>query len=134
MICTVAAEPGVTGNTTGGTYTSPTDLTETLFNSTTQTRQVVYSFTPRIIPEDGGADCTGLTETVTLLVHPRLTYTVDTSNYNGYNISCYGLSDGYIRITPTVDLGPFTYRLDRPAQLHSINQLHIRTYLPVSIL
>ncbi len=111
---TVAAESGVTGYNTGGTYTSPTDLTETLFNSTTQTRQVVYSFTPRIIPEDGGADCTGLTETVTLLVHPRLTYTVDTSDYNGYNISCYGLSDGYIRITPTVDLGPFTYSWTGP--------------------
>jgi gliding motility-associated-like protein len=56
----------------------------------------------------------GLTETVTLLVHPLLTYTVDTSFYNGYNISCYGLSDGYIRITPTVDLGPFTYSWTGP--------------------
>ena len=62
---------------------------------------MVDSFTPRIIPEDGGADCTGLTETVTLVVLPRMTYTVDTSIYNGYNISCYGMSDGYIRITPT---------------------------------
>ena len=111
----VAAEPGVTGNKIGGTYTSPTDLTEILFNSTTETRHVVYSFTPRIIPEDGGADCTGLTETVTLVVYPRITYTVDTSNYNGYNISCYGLSDGFIRITPTtVDLGPFTYSWTGP--------------------
>ena len=111
----VTADQGVTGYTTGGTYTSPTDLTETLFNSTLQTRQVVYSFTPRIIPEGGGADCAGLTETVTLVVHPRLTYTVDTSYYNGYNISCYGLSDGYIRITPTtIDLGPFIYSWTGP--------------------
>src|SRR5690606_7742686 len=44
----VAAEQGVSGFTTGGRYTSPTDLTEVLYNTATTDRQVVYSFTPYI--------------------------------------------------------------------------------------
>ncbi|MFZ2286037.1 MAG: gliding motility-associated C-terminal domain-containing protein, partial [Bacteroidales bacterium] len=105
----VTAEPGVTGFTTGGRYTMPTDLTETLYNTSSEDRQVIYSFTPRIVPADGGQECEGETETVTLIVHPLITYDEALSNYNGFNISCFGLADGSIRLTPTVDLAPFTY-------------------------
>ncbi len=110
----VAAEPGVTGYTTGGRYTSPTDLTETLYNTATEDRQVVYSFTPRIVPSDGGQECEGETVTITLTVHPLITYNKVLSDYNGFNISCFGYHDGSISITPTVDLAPFTYSWTGP--------------------
>ncbi|MGE5350397.1 MAG: gliding motility-associated C-terminal domain-containing protein, partial [Actinomycetota bacterium] len=93
----------------GGRYTSPTDMTETLYNTASADRKVVYSFTPRIILPDGSQECEGETVTVTLTVHPLITYNTLLSNYNGFNISCYGYSNGSIALTPTVDLAPFTY-------------------------
>jgi hypothetical protein len=51
--------------------------------------------------------CIGPEQTVTISVYP-VRYEV-ISDYNGYNISCYGKANGFIRITPSVDLGPYTY-------------------------
>ena len=111
---TVIPDAGITGNTANGTYTSATNLTETLTNNTTRRQKVVYRFTPRIIPEDGGADCSGPEESITLWVHPKLTYEQDISDYNGYNISCYGLADGHIRINPSPELAPFIFSWTGP--------------------
>jgi len=105
----VEAEPGISGFSASSRQTSPTDLTERLFNTATSDRKVVYSFTPRIILPDGSQECEGETVTVTLTVHPLLTYNSELSDYNGYNISCFGYHNGSIRLTPTVDLAPFTY-------------------------
>jgi gliding motility-associated-like protein/uncharacterized repeat protein (TIGR01451 family) len=112
---TVTPDEGIGGNTAGGTYTEMTDLTETLTNSSREIRKVEYIFTPRIIPDDGGADCDGIADTITLWVHPRITYTTEISDYNGFNISCYGMSDGYIRISPSPDLAPYTFVWSGPA-------------------
>jgi gliding motility-associated-like protein/uncharacterized repeat protein (TIGR01451 family) len=117
----VTAEPGVTGFTSSGRYTSPTDLTETLYNTSSEDRKVVYSFTPRIVPSDGGQECEGDTETITLIVHPLITFDTELSNYNGYNISCFGYNNGSIRLTPTVDLAPFTYNWRGPNGYSSTN-------------
>jgi gliding motility-associated-like protein/uncharacterized repeat protein (TIGR01451 family) len=106
---TVKADPGISGNTTNGTYTEPTNLTETLFNDDTVIRSVVYTFTPRITPPDGDSDCIGPEQAVTISVYPRVRYEKAISNYNGYNISCYGKANGYIRITPSENLGPYRY-------------------------
>jgi gliding motility-associated-like protein/uncharacterized repeat protein (TIGR01451 family) len=105
----VAAETGVSGFSASGRYTSPADLTEVLYNTATKDRQVVYSFTPRIILPDGSQECEGETVTVTLTVHPLITYDTELSDYNGYNISCFGYHNGSIRLTPTIDLAPFSY-------------------------
>jgi gliding motility-associated-like protein/uncharacterized repeat protein (TIGR01451 family) len=105
----VTAEQGITGFTTDGRYPTPTDLTETLYNTATEDRRVTYSFTPRIILPDSSQECEGETVTVTLTVHPLIIYNEELSNYNGYNISCFGYSNGSIALTPTVDLAPFTY-------------------------
>jgi hypothetical protein len=121
----VAAEPGVTGYSTGGRYTTPTDLTETLYNTATEDRQVVYSFTPRIVPSDGGQECEGETVTITLTVHPLITYNTLLSDYNGYNISCFGYHNGSITITPTVDLAPFTYNWTGPNGFTATNSTGI---------
>jgi gliding motility-associated-like protein len=70
---------------------------------------VVYTFTPRIAQEDGGNDCIGPEQTVTISVYPRVRYEKLLSDYNGYNVSCFGKSNGFIRITPSEGLGPYTY-------------------------
>jgi gliding motility-associated-like protein/uncharacterized repeat protein (TIGR01451 family) len=110
----VTAEPGVTNFTTDRRFTQPTDLTEVLYNTATTDRQVVYSFTPRIVLPDGSQECEGETVTVTLTVHPLITYDTELSDYNGFNISCFGYHNGSIRLTPTIDLAPFSYRWRGP--------------------
>ena len=55
-----------------------------------------------------------MTETIDIWVHPRLEYSSEVSDYNGYNISCYGLSNGYINIDPSPELAPFTFKWDGP--------------------
>ncbi len=110
----VTAEQGITGFTTDRRFTSPTDLTEVLYNTASEDRQIVYSFTPGIVLPDGTHECQGETVTVTLTVHPLITYETQLSDYNGYNISCFGYSNGSISLTPTVDLAPFTYEWRGP--------------------
>jgi gliding motility-associated-like protein len=111
---TVTPDPDISGNTTGGTYTNATDLTERLINNGTEKHKVVYMFTPRIVPDDHGPECIGSEQTVTIWVHPRVRYTKEVSDYNGFNISCYGKSNGYIKINPTSDLGPYVYMWSGP--------------------
>ena len=106
---TVTPDAEISGNTSSGTYTSPTNLTETLINSGTEKHQVIYMFTPRISPDDGGPDCIGQPQIITVWVHPRAHYTTEISAYNGFNITCYGKANGYIRISPSKDLAPYIF-------------------------
>jgi hypothetical protein len=114
---TVVPDPEITGNSISKSFTDPTNLEETLFNNDTKIHKVVYTFTPRIIPDDGGSVCTGKEETVTIWVHPRLKYSKTLSDYHGYNISCFGKSTGYIRIDPspeTAELEPLVFNWSGP--------------------
>jgi gliding motility-associated-like protein len=43
-----------------------------------------------------------------------LTYTKELRDYNNFNISCFGLADGAINITPLTGLAPFTYSWTGP--------------------
>ncbi len=72
---------------------------------------MVYRFTPRIVTADGNTVCTGAEQTLTIQVYPTLTnyYTKVLSDYNGFNINCYGNSTGSIVINPTPDSPPMTY-------------------------
>jgi gliding motility-associated-like protein len=54
------------------------------------------------------------TDAVQINLPPPLTYTIELSDYNGYSISCFGLADGAINITPTTGLAPFTYSWTGP--------------------
>jgi gliding motility-associated-like protein len=111
---TVVPDAGITGNTISGTFTNAMNLTETLFNNDTKRHKVVYRFTPRIIPDDGGSVCNGIEKTITIWVHPKLKYTKELSDYNGFNISCFGRSNGFINIDPSSDLAPFTFKWTGP--------------------
>jgi hypothetical protein len=67
----VTADAGISGNTISGTYTSATNLTETLNNSDQVIHKVVYRFIPRIVPDDGGSDCVnGIEKSIPIWVYP----------------------------------------------------------------
>ena len=42
-----------------------------------------------------------------------MNYTKNVSDYNGYNISCNGLANGYINIDPTTGCGSIRIFMDR---------------------
>ena len=118
---TVTPDPGIGGNRGNGTFTEPATFTETLTNSDTEIRKVVYRFTPRIQYDNSGAACSGPAEIITIWVRPAISYTREISDFNGYNVSCYGKSDGFIRLTPSPDAGPLTILwMVLPDLLHQI--------------
>jgi gliding motility-associated-like protein len=63
---------------------------------------------------------------------PPLTVNVVKSNYNGLSISCFGLADGSITVTPLTGEGPFTYLWTGPdgytATAGNITALKAGTY------
>jgi gliding motility-associated-like protein len=67
-----------------------------------------YFFTP-----DSG-NCVLQSIIAEVSIYPRVQYSSETSDYNGFNISCNGKSDGYIRIDPSTELAPFTFRWSGP--------------------
>jgi gliding motility-associated-like protein len=66
----VEPEAGVSGNTLNGTYTSPSDLNETLFYNGRAIRKVVYRFIPRIVDDVGVQACSGNEVKITVWVYP----------------------------------------------------------------
>jgi gliding motility-associated-like protein len=53
-------------------------------------------------------------DSVRIELPPPLTFDKRLSDYNAFNISCYGRSDGSIQITPTSGLPPYSYTWQGP--------------------
>jgi gliding motility-associated-like protein len=45
---------------------------------------------------------------------PTLNYTKNLSDYNGFNISCFGMANGFIHVDPTTGSAPFVYTWTGP--------------------
>jgi gliding motility-associated-like protein len=61
------------------------------------------------------ANCISSVTTITVNEQPSVSsFTYELSDFNGFNISCYGRSDGFIRIIVPVDLAPFTFLWNGP--------------------
>jgi len=116
---TVTPDQGIGGNRSNGTFSDPTSFTETLTNSHTKLRKIVYRFTPRIAYNNDGSSCSGQAKIITIWVRPEIRYTREISDFNGYNVSCYGKSDGFIRLTPSAESGPLTFRWSGPSGFNS---------------
>jgi len=67
----VTSDAEISGATSDQTGITTGLFNETLTNSDTVVHKVIYHFTPRITPDDGGADClNGLDTTITVWVNP----------------------------------------------------------------
>ena len=53
-------------------------------------------------------------DSVRIELPPPLTYNKVLSDYNAFNISCYGRSDGSIQVMPTSGLAPYSYTWQGP--------------------
>ncbi len=54
------------------------------------------------------------TDSVRINLPPNLVYTSSLSDYLGYNIRCFGASDGYINITPVSGKAPYNFNWTGP--------------------
>jgi gliding motility-associated-like protein len=93
--------PAISNNGISGTWNPETINTSVAGTST-------YFFTP-----DSG-NCVLQPIMAEVSIYPWVQYHSETSDYNGFNIRCYGKSDGYIRIDPSTELAPFTFRWSGP--------------------
>ena len=72
-------------------------------------------------------DCQ-ITNNITLNEPTPLTLDFDVSNYNGYNVSCYGLSDGFINSFVNGSVPPYTFDWNNGASSQNITQLESGTF------
>lgn len=61
------------------------------------------------------------TASIDIHLPPQLTFNTTLSNYNSYEVSCYGMSDGEIYASPVTGQAPFTYNLAGPEGYSSVN-------------
>ena len=66
----VEPDAGVTGNTISGTYASPANFSETLFNNDNKMHKVVYRFKPTIVTDDRVQSCEGREVKITVWINP----------------------------------------------------------------
>jgi gliding motility-associated-like protein len=59
------------------------------------------------------------TGTAKIELPPTLNYTKNLSDYNGFNISCNGMSNGFIHVDPTTGSAPFVYSWTGPDGFNS---------------
>ena len=105
---TVMTDSGITGTTANGTYSGETVIADKLTNTDGLTHKIIYRFIPRIIPDDGGTECSrGPEKTVIIMLYPynAQKYEIIPSNYNGVNVSCFGRSDGSLNVVLPGDPG-----------------------------
>ncbi len=104
---------GVAGsNVTGGTPNYTYSWNDPSNQNTTYAMDLVAgNYTLRVSDANG---CTA-TDNITLLEPPLLTVTANaTSNYNGFNVSCFAASDGSAIANPAGGVPPYTYLWNDP--------------------
>jgi gliding motility-associated-like protein/uncharacterized repeat protein (TIGR01451 family) len=111
---TVLPDEAIAGSSNGGSFSEATGISETLINNDKQLRKVVYRFTPEITLDDSLHSCSGPAEEITIWIRPAIAYLKRLSYFNGFNISCYNRSDGYIMIVPSSGSVPLTYSWQGP--------------------
>ena len=101
---TATIPAGISGATASGSDTIPI---QTLTNTTTAPLTVIYTATA--IFTNNGISCTGLPVDYKITVNPAIVTSSIKSNYNGFNVSAEGASDGKIDVTVTGGSGTYTY-------------------------
>ena len=77
-------------------------------------------------------DSLGCKENLTVNLYEPNSYVsadvVSTSDYNGYNISCFGNSDGSITVNPSQGISPYTFLWSTNQNVKSISNLYAGYY------
>ena len=77
----------------------PQSLPQNLINTSHSIQTVTFTLTPVIDSVKGSSCGNGIPVTINLSIVPNITYSLKSKKYlGGWNISCYGLSDGDIQI------------------------------------
>ncbi|QEE49813.1 PKD domain-containing protein [Flavobacterium alkalisoli] len=121
--------PVVTSGITGGASGSgELVVTGNLTNPTTTNQTATYTVTP-VSPE---GNCLGEPFNLVVTVSSEFAVTSDVSDYNGFQISTSGATDGWINLTPTGGSGTYTYSWTGPdgftADTQNIENLGEGTY------
>ncbi|WP_194778115.1 PKD domain-containing protein [Pararhodonellum marinum] len=90
------------GDTLGG---------QPFINNTGEPRTVVFEV---FATTDGASACSGVPVQYEVTVNPILTLNAETSNFNGFEVSCFGGSDGSIRLDPSGGSGSYRYAWTGP--------------------
>jgi hypothetical protein len=104
----IVADNEISGHSTDRIVNTGIIIADRLQNNDTVLHKVRYIFTPRITA-DNGQNCPGAERIVTVWVRPAIRYRKNLSNFNGYNISCFGKADGFILIDPSGSSIPLSY-------------------------
>ena len=118
---------GITGLIVSGTTnTIPSQL---LVNTTTNPIIITYQVTAEIT---GAITCSGPPSFYTITVNPTFQATGVISNYNGYGVSVFGGTDGFVHLTLSGGSGVYTYSWTGPngfiATTQDINGVPAGTY------
>lgn len=77
-------------------------------------------------------DSLGCTENLNINLNEPLSYisaeVLPTSNFNGFNISCFSFNDGSVTVNPTDGISPYTYFWNTEETTKSINNLYSGYY------
>ncbi|MEZ7503734.1 Ig-like domain-containing protein [Flavobacterium sp. Arc2] len=108
---------GISGATASGMGTIPT---QTLINLTTNPLTVTYTAAATF--ENNGVSCSGPTLDYKIIVNPAIITSSILSNFNGFNVSSVGVSDGAINVTVMGGSGAYTYLWSGPGVFSAISQ------------
>lgn len=106
---TAAVPVGILGASASGTGTIPS---QNLVNLTTNPLTVIYTATATL--QNNGVSCSGPPLDYKILVNPAIITSSILSNFNGFNVSTAGASDGAIDVTVTGGSGAYTYLWSGP--------------------
>jgi len=114
---TATIPAGITGATASGTGTI---TTQTLINLSSNPLTVIYTATATF--ENNGISCSGQPLDYKITVNPAIITSSILSNFNGFNVSTLGASDGAINGTVTGGSGSYTYLWSGPSGFSASSQ------------
>ncbi|WP_339700180.1 PKD domain-containing protein [Algoriphagus aquimarinus] len=107
---------GVQGVTTSGT--NAVIPVQSLINPTSAPITIEYKVN---VKTSSGGTCSGVPKTYRITVNPSIAVKEEVSEFNGYQISCFGAGDGFIKLNPTGGNGVFTFSWAGPNGFTSSN-------------
>jgi gliding motility-associated-like protein len=112
-----AESQGIQGVVTSG---SGEELpAQVLINNSTSPVTVEYKVS---VHTTTGGSCSGIPKTYRITVNPSITLSEEISDFNGFEISCAGADDGFIKLHPSGGNGVFIYSWTGPAGFTSASK------------